>query len=127
MMLLKRLLSSLVLVLFLASCLLGQGSPPIFPLKDVRPGLRGVGRTIFQGDRIDEFQVEILGVLKNAIAPQRSLILARLAGGPLATTGVIAGMSGSPVYVDGKLVARSRARFPSPRKLLPASLPSKKC
>ena len=112
MMLLRRLLISLVLVLFLASHLLGQASPPIFPLSDVRPGLKGVGRTIFEGDRIDEFQVEILGVLKNAIAPQRDLILARLSGGPLATTGVISGMSGSPVYVDGKLVGAVSRSFP---------------
>lgn len=111
MMILRRLFASLALVLFLASCLLGQASPPIFPLSDVRPGLKGVGRTIFQGDKIDEFQVEILGVLKNAIAPQRDLILARLSGGPLATTGVIAGMSGSPVYVDGKLVGAVSRSF----------------
>jgi hypothetical protein len=111
-MLLRRLLTSLALVLFLASCLLGQASPPIFPLSDVRPGLKGVGRTIFEGDKIDEFQVEILGVLKNAIAPQRDLILARLSGGPLAITGVISGMSGSPVYVDGKLVGAVSRAFP---------------
>jgi hypothetical protein len=100
------------LVLFLANCLLGQASPLIFPLSDVRPGLKGVGRTIFEGDKIEEFQVEILGVLKNAMAPQRDLILARLSGGPLATTGVISGMSGSPVYVDGKLVGAVSRAFP---------------
>jgi hypothetical protein len=111
MMIPRRLFATLALALFLASCLLGQASPPIFPLSDVRPGLKGVGRTIFQGDKIDEFQVEILGVLKNAIAPQRDLILARLSGGPLATTGVIAGMSGSPVYVDGKLVGAVSRSF----------------
>ena len=110
--LLRRLLSSLVLVVLFASCLLGQASAPILPLSEVRPGLKGVGRTVFEGDKIDEFQVEILGVLKNAIAPQRSLILARLSGGPLATTGVISGMSGSPVYVDGKLVGAVSHSFP---------------
>ena len=51
-----------------------------------------------------DFKVHILGVLKNVQAPQRNLILARLEGGPLAETGVIAGMSGSPVYIDGRLV-----------------------
>jgi hypothetical protein len=112
MILLRRLLFSLVWVTFSASCLLGQASAPLFPLSEVRPGLKGVGRTVFEGDKIDEFQVEILGVLKNAIAPQRSLILARLSGGPLATTGVIAGMSGSPVYVDGKLVGAISRSFP---------------
>src|SRR5271157_48806 len=112
MMLRRRLYTSLALVLLLACCLRGQTNPPIFPLSDVRPGLKGVGRTIFEGDKIDEFQVEILGVLKNAIAPQRDLILARLSGGPLATTGVISGMSGSPVYVDGKLVGAVSHAFP---------------
>ena len=62
------------------------------------------GRTVFEGDRLDEFKVHILGVLRNVIGPRRNLILARLEGGPLANTGVIAGMSGSPVYIDGRLV-----------------------
>src|SRR5208282_6669020 len=123
MMLLRRLLSGLVLVLLFASCLLGQASPPIFPLSDVRPGLKGTGRTIFEGDRIDEFQVEILGVLKNALAPQRDLILARLSGGPLATTGVISGMSGSPVYVDGKLVGAVSRAFPLSKEAIAGITP----
>jgi len=123
MMLLRRLLSGLALVLTLASCLLGQASPPIFPLSDVRPGLKGVGRTIFEGDKIEEFQVEILGVLKNVIAPQRDLILARLSGGPLATTGVISGMSGSPVYVDGKLVGAVSRSFPLSKEAIAGITP----
>src|SRR6476646_1008568 len=84
---------------------------PIFPLRDIKPGLQGVGRTVFQGDRIEEFQVEILGVLEN-IGPRQSLILARLSGGPLASTGVMQGMSGSPVYIDGKLVGAVALSFP---------------
>ncbi|MSO60941.1 MAG: hypothetical protein EXQ50_02425 [Acidobacteria bacterium] len=74
------------------------------PLEQVRPGMVGVGRTVFSGTTLEDFEVHILGVLRNVIGPKRSLILARLAGGPLAKTGVIAGMSGSPVYVDGRLV-----------------------
>jgi hypothetical protein len=123
MMLLRRLPSSLALIVFLASQLLGQTNQAIFPLAEVRPGLKGVGRTIFQGDKIDEFQVEILGVLKNAIAPQRSLILARLSGGPLATTGVISGMSGSPVYVDGKLVGAVSRSFPLSKEAIAGITP----
>lgn len=65
-------------------------------------GQHGVGRTVFSGNRIEEFQVEILGVLEN-IGPKQSIILARLSGGPLTETGVLEGMSGSPVYIDGKL------------------------
>src|SRR5205823_1875464 len=59
----------------------------------------------------DEFQVEILGVLDN-IGPKESIILARLSGGPLEHTGVMQGMSGSPVYIDGKLVGAVALAFP---------------
>src|SRR5215216_3588585 len=76
----------------------------IFPLDELRPGMTAVGRTVFEGDRLDEFKVHIIGVLRNVIGPKRDLILARLEGGPLANAGVIAGMSGSPVYIDGRLV-----------------------
>jgi len=75
-----------------------------FPIDDLKPGMVGIGRTVFQGDRLEEFKVHILGVLRNVIGPRRNLILAKLEGGPLAETGVIAGMSGSPVYIDGRLV-----------------------
>ena len=111
MMLLKRLLASLALAVCFATCLAGQDSPPIFPLSEVHAGLKGVGRTIFAGDKIEEFQVEILGVLKNALAPKRDVIIARLAGGPLEKTGVIAGMSGSPVYVGGRLLGAVALSF----------------
>ena len=64
----------------------------------------GIGRTVFSGTQLEDFKVHVLGVMRNVIGPKRSLILARLEGGPLAKTGVIAGMSGSPVYVDGRLM-----------------------
>src|SRR5512139_3623793 len=82
------------------------------PLSDVRPGMQGVGRTVFEGARVDEFRARILGVLENAVGPRQSLILARLEGGPLAQTGVVAGMSGSPVFVDGKLIGAVAYSFP---------------
>jgi hypothetical protein len=87
------------------------GAQNFFPLKDVRPGLHGIGRTVFQGDRIEEFQVEILGVLQN-LGPKETIVLARLSGGPLAETGVLQGMSGSPVYIDGKLLGAVALGFP---------------
>jgi hypothetical protein len=96
-------------VFALAAALSAQ--TPLFPLKDVRAGMRGVGRTVFSGSRIDEFQVEILGVLDN-IGPKQSLILARLSGGPLEHTGVLQGMSGSPVYLEGKLAGAVAMAFP---------------
>jgi hypothetical protein len=77
---------------------------PIMPVSEIKPGMEGIGRTVFLGDRVEPFTVHVLGVLQNVIGPSRSLILARLEGGPLATTGVIAGMSGSPVYIDGRLI-----------------------
>jgi SpoIVB peptidase S55 len=84
----------------------------ILPLDQIRPGMTGVGRTVFEGVRIEEFQVRILGVLENALGPKHSVILAQLEGGPLAKTGVIAGMSGSPVFIDGKLVGAVAYAFP---------------
>ncbi len=75
-----------------------------FPVSDVRPGMVASGVTVFEGARREPFTAHVLGVLRNAIGPRRHLILARLEGGPLAQTGVIAGMSGSPVFIDGRLV-----------------------
>jgi len=78
---------------------------------EVRPGMKGTGKTVFQGTKIEQFDVELLGVLKN-YAPKQDMVLARLSGGPLARTGVIAGMSGSPVYIDGKLLGAVAFSFP---------------
>jgi len=78
-------------------------SVPIFPLSEIKPGMKAIGRTVFDGRNIEEFQAEILGVLRN-VSPRQSIILARLSGGPLEETGVMAGMSGSPVYIDGRLI-----------------------
>ena len=92
------------------------GAPPeIFPLKDVRAGQIGVGRTVFLGNKVEDFQVEVLGVLEN-LGPRQSLILARLSGGPLANTGVLQGMSGSPVYIDGKLLGAVAMGFPQSKE-----------
>jgi hypothetical protein len=90
------------LLSFLAAGLPAQSR--VFPVDELRPGMVGIGRTVFEGDRLDDFKVHIIGVLRNVIGPRRDLILARLEGGPLANAGVIAGMSGSPVYIDGRLV-----------------------
>lgn len=72
--------------------------------------MRGVGRTVFSGSKIENFDVEILGVLEN-VGPRQSIILARLSGGPLAQTGVMQGMSGSPVYIDGRLAGAVAMAF----------------
>ena len=73
------------------------------PVDELKPGMKGTGRTVFSGTEISEFGVEILGVLKN-IYPKGDLILVRLENELLDKTGLIAGMSGSPVYIDGKLI-----------------------
>ena len=79
-------------------------APRYMSADEVRPGMVGIGRTVFDGDRVEEFKVHLLGVIRNGAGPRRDMVLARLEGGPLASTGVIAGMSGSPVYVDGRLL-----------------------
>ena len=75
-----------------------------FPLAAVHRGLHGVAYTVFEGTQPEAMQVEILGVLRNALGPKRDMILARLQGSKPEYTGVVAGMSGSPVYIDGKLL-----------------------
>ena len=86
-------------------------APAIYPLKDVRAGQHAIGKTVFSGTKVENFDVEILGVLDN-LGPKQSIILARLSGGPLANTGVMQGMSGSPVYIDGKLLGAVALSFP---------------
>ena len=99
----RRLLLTLLAlaVLTLAN---GRAQTSKMPVSEVRTGMTGIGRTVFTGTRVEEFKAHILGVIENVMGPQRNLILARLEGGPLAETGVIAGMSGSPVYIDGRLI-----------------------
>jgi len=75
----------------------------LFPLDSVRAGLTGYGLSVFQGAIPERFEVEVLGVWRNT-QPSTSFILARLKGRGLESSGVIAGMSGSPVYVDGRLL-----------------------
>lgn len=75
----------------------------ILPVDQIKPGMRGIGRTVFSGTKIEEFDVEIVGVFHNW-GPQRDLILARLEGAFFEKAGVMEGMSGSPVYIDGKLI-----------------------
>jgi hypothetical protein len=79
-------------------------TPAIFPLSQVQPGMKCVVYTIFTGDQIEKVDLVVLGVLHNAIGPKQDVILVQLLGEKVEHTGVVAGMSGSPVYYDGKLV-----------------------
>src|SRR5208283_5647040 len=72
-------------------------------VEQIHAGMRGVAYTVFQGTKPESMDVEVLGVLKNANGPKGDVILVRLGGAKAEYTGVVAGMSGSPVYLDGKL------------------------
>jgi hypothetical protein len=98
------LLSLALATVVAASLIAAPQTSPHMPVDEVRAGMVGVGRTVYAGSDLEEFRVSILGVMRNIIGPRRNLILARLDGGMLANTGVIQGMSGSPVYVDGRLI-----------------------
>ena len=78
-------------------------SVSVLPVAEIEAGMKGKGKTFLQDDKFEEFEVEILGVLHNW-QPKRNLILAKLQSEVLNWTGVVEGMSGSPVYIDGKLI-----------------------
>jgi hypothetical protein len=103
--------SFFLMLLAAFSLSLSAQSAKFMSVDEVRPGMKGYGKTVFQGTKIEQFDVELIGVLKNS-GPKQDMILARLSGGPLARTGVIAGMSGSPVYIDGKLLGAVAFSFP---------------
>ena len=101
------LLASLVLVCVASSAELDLR---YMPLSEVRPGMSGVGKTTLVGSEITEFEIVVLAVLKN-VSPGRDLIMVRCRGAGLEETGVVAGMSGSPVYVDDRLVGAMAYAF----------------
>ncbi|OLD67536.1 MAG: hypothetical protein AUI52_00265 [Acidobacteria bacterium 13_1_40CM_2_68_10] len=74
----------------------------IIPFSEIKTGMKGIGKTVFEGTRVEDFQVEVIGTLEH-VAPRRNLILVRLSGGPLANTGVLSGMSGSPIFFGERL------------------------
>lgn len=89
-------------------------NPPIFPLSEVRRGLEGIGYTVFESASGPEaFGFVVLGVMRNYLGPGEDLIIAKLTGERIERTGVISGMSGSPVYIDGRLVGAVGYRFGS--------------
>src|SRR5438552_5748725 len=90
-----------------------NGSPAaLFPLDELRPGMKGVARTVFAGSEPQEFGLEILGVLPGYTGPRQSTIIAKLSGPNVDKTGVFAGMSGSPVFIDDRLVGAIAYSFP---------------
>ena len=99
------------LLIFFLSSLCWAQQAQFFPLNEVKPGLKGIGKTVFEGIVVEEFNVEVLGVIEK-IRPRRNLILSRLSGTKIERTGVFAGMSGSPVYIEGKLLGAIAFAFP---------------
>ena len=89
-----------------------KNAAQFMPLSAVTEGMRGTARTVFRGAEPEEFNVEILGILPGGVGPKQDLIIGRLSGGGADRTAVFAGMSGSPVYIDGKLVGAISYSFP---------------
>ncbi|HLM61489.1 MAG TPA: SpoIVB peptidase S55 domain-containing protein, partial [Pyrinomonadaceae bacterium] len=83
-----------------------------FPLSELKPGMKGTARTVFRGTQPEEYTVEIIGVVPGAVGPKQDMIVGRISGGSADRTSVFAGMSGSPVYIDGKLVGAIAYSFP---------------
>jgi hypothetical protein len=83
--------------------LAAQTSQPTIPVDQIHTGMRGVAYTVFEGVKPESMDVEVLGILHNQNGPKSDIILVRLHGPKVEYTGVVAGMSGSPVYFDGKL------------------------
>ncbi|MDX2268536.1 MAG: SpoIVB peptidase S55 domain-containing protein [Bryobacter sp.] len=103
---LRYLLSGVLLGAFAA-----QAQAPVLPLSQIRPDQEGTARTVFRGEQVEEFPLRILGVMRNS-GPGQSLILARLLTERLEQTGVMQGMSGSPVFIEGKLAGAIAFSFP---------------
>ncbi len=83
-----------------------------FPVSELKEGMKGTAWTVFRGSEPEEFHVEILGIVPGAIGPKQDMIVGRISGGSAERTSVFAGMSGSPVYIDGKLVGAISYSFP---------------
>jgi len=107
----NRLLRTCALLLWTSAVAAAQSwDLNILPLDQIKPGMQGVGKTVFTGEGAEEFGVQVLDIIRN-FYPQTDLILVRLTGDRVEQTGVVSGMSGSPVYLDGKLIGAVAVRF----------------
>ena len=106
----KRLALSICLAL---GSILPAGAEEFLPLSDVREGMHGYAKTVVHGTKIDTFDVDVLGIMKNKGSAGGDLVLVKVSGPLIDETGGIAqGMSGSPVYIDGKLLGAIAYGFP---------------
>jgi hypothetical protein len=109
----RRIFAALCFVAILAvAALASDPNGKFMPVSDIKPGMKGYGMSVFQGTTPERFEVEILGTLDGFQNPRQSIIIARLSGPLVERTSVFAGMSGSPVYIDGKLVGAVAYAFP---------------
>ena len=115
----RRVVVAVVLLAVVLTPLMGWAQskpalPAIMPLREIKPGMRGIGRTVIQGQKIEEFDIEIIGILQGGggIIPVHHLILFR-ASGPMTdrSGGTAAGMSGSPLYINGRLIGALSAGY----------------
>jgi hypothetical protein len=108
---------SIAICLMLVAAFAAPASEPaselkFMPVEEIRPGMKGYGLTVFEGTTPERFEVEVLGVLNGVPNPKQQAVLARVSGAQIDRTGVFAGMSGSPVYIEGKLVGAVAFTFP---------------
>ena len=97
-------LGGLLAMLLTAAVVAGEPDSKMYwDVKDLRPGMKGVGKTVMVGTKLEEFGAEVLGVMRD-VSPGRDMVLCRLTGCNLEHAGIIQGMSGSPIYIDGKLI-----------------------
>jgi hypothetical protein len=110
-------LSAVVVVLLavFAAIVRADDSMPVMPLADVKPGMKGEWHTVVSGTRIDRFPMEVVGIAENFIGPQRAVIICRGLDSTNIDTGPVAGMSGSPVFIDGKLIGAYAYGFLLPK------------
>jgi SpoIVB peptidase S55 len=97
-----RFITAVVFLLFALS-LPAADDGGIIPLDQIQPGMKGIAYTIFSGDQVEPMDLEVIGILRNALGPKQDVILVQLHGEKVEHSGVVAGMSGSPVYFNGKL------------------------
>ena len=96
----KKILHIILLLLITAY---GSFATEIMPLDDIKPGMKGYGKTVFSGTKIESFDIEVVEIIYN-FSPQMDLILIKLVGDRVEHSGVVSGMSGSPIYINDRLI-----------------------
>lgn len=95
---------SIVLAIAFFSSTICYSQSNIIPVKEIKPGMKGEGYTVLKGSKVESFPIETIGVQKNSLGPKMDMIIIRLLGDKIKKFGVVSGMSGTPIYIDGKLI-----------------------